>query len=97
MTGHMDEDIMCVGAAVFIEKIRDRRFHGDSFLFYIFYVLRFKEFAGADLYFCLLAAPAKESGVRGRETSAFEMVLSPEAKQDKFMAALRWFLPRENS
>ena len=29
-------------------------------------------------------------GVRGRETSAFEMVLSPEAPQDKFMAALRW-------
>ena len=27
----------------------------------------------------------------------FEMVLSPEAKQNIFMAALRWFLPRENS
>ena len=35
-------------------------------------------------------------GVRGRETSAFEMVLSPEAKQNKFMAALRWLVSHEN-
>ena len=36
-------------------------------------------------------------GVRGRETSAFEMVLSPEAKKDKLMAALSWFLPRKSN
>ncbi len=44
-------------------------------------------------------------GGRGREAllvykqsyGCFEMVLSPEAKQDKFMTALRWFLPRENN
>ena len=27
---------------------------------------------------------------------SFEMVLSPEAKQNIFMAVLRWFLPRES-
>ena len=42
-----------------------------------------------------LRAQPRSVGVRGRETSAFEMVLSPEAKQDKLMATLKWFLPRE--
>ena len=35
-------------------------------------------------------------GRRGRKTSAFEMVLSPEAKQNIFMTALRWLVSREN-
>ena len=47
--------------------------------------------------FLLKRNQPRSVGVRGRETSAFEMVLSPEAKQNKLMAALRWFLPRESS
>ena len=48
---------------------------------------------------------AKESwGGGGREAllvykqsyGCFEMVLSPEAKQNIFMTALRWFVSREN-
>ena len=47
----------------------------------------------------LQAAPAKEVGEAGKKTPIFPAgkVAIWIAQQDKFMAALRWFLPRGNS
>ena len=47
----------------------------------------------------LKRSPAKEVGEAGEKTPIFPAgkVAIWIAQQDKFMAALRWFLPRENS
>ena len=71
----------------------------DSLKFSLSYFVLARSLRSACSFDYLEAAPAKEVEEAGKKTPIFPVgkVAIWIAKQDKFMAALRWFLPRESS